>query len=177
MNNERYPKNWIKSNRLHHSVVLAIDPTTNGIGYTVFRGPHECLESGTTDIRLAKNTQSMKRIRRLVRIYGPSIIISEDITSGSSYRCKRVQRLIKSISEFCTKENIEFVSYSPDQVKEVFSNFGATTKHEIACKIAQWLPEFESALPNKRKCFEPEHLNYGVFDAVALTLTYFYLES
>ena len=177
MTTEKYPDGWVQSNKLQHKIVLAIDPTVRGIGFAVFRGPHEPLDWGTTDIRLGKNLKSMMKIRRLVKIYEPDVMVCEDTGGHGSYRCKRIKNLIASLSDYAKKHEIDFVSYSPDQVKEVFSNFGVATKYSIAEKISHWLPEFESTLPDKRKCYQTEHLNYGIFDALALALTYFYLES
>ena len=175
MSTESLAQQWNRSRSSARKVVLAVDPTVKGIGYVVFQRVNEPLDWGTTDLRFSKNARSMSRVKRLCKIYKPSTIVLEDTDGTESYRCERVEKLIKHIMSFAKEAQIQCISYAPEQVKEVFENFGASTKHTRAQKISTWLPELGYLLPQKRAVYEPEHMHYGVFDAAALALTHYYL--
>ena len=65
--------------------------------------------------------------------------------------------------------------YSHEQIQFVFEQFKARTKHEIASIITEWLPQFKSKMPPIRKPWMCEDYHMGMFDALALAITHFYL--
>jgi hypothetical protein len=75
---------------------------------------------------------------------------------------------------YTTKTQVS--SYSRIEIKEVFSNFNAQTKFEIAYVIARWLPQSNNKLPHYRKAWMAESYWQGMFDAMSLVLTKYYLE-
>ncbi len=162
-----------KKEKIKHEPILAIDPVVRGFGYVVFEGPYNPIDWGLADIRFCKNKRILKRISKLVDLYQPKTIIIEQ--SKGSLRCGRVQRLLNMIEQWAKKNDVEVARYSRDQILEVFGQFGKKSKHEIASMIAEWLPELAPRLPTKRKCYEPESEQYGIFDAVALAVTHMYL--
>lgn len=159
-----------------HKLALAIDPTSRGFGYALFEGPQIPLDWGTTEIRFLQNQNSLERVKKLIDFYHPEVIILEDCSDGSTRRCERVKDLLDQIKLFAKQEKIQVVKYSSDQVKEVFSFFDIHTKDEIAQKICEWLPELTPRVPPTRKPWMSEDRRMGIFDAVALILTYYYLE-
>ncbi len=66
--------------------------------------------------------------------------------------------------------------YHRNAILFAFSDFGKSTKHEIAEAIAEWLPELSQRLPKKREFYMSEAPEYGIFDAAALALTHLYLD-
>ena len=156
------------------TTLLAIDPTVRGFGYMVFDGIKELTEWGKAEIRIQKNRRCLARIKKLINFHEPDVIVIED--PQNSYRRKRTLELIKSIEQIARAGGIKVRKYSRNQVQDVFVQFGASTKYEIAKKIAQWYPELEFRLPTKRKPWQAEDERYGIFDATALGLTYFYVE-
>lgn len=159
-----------------HKLALAIDPTSRGFGYALFEGPQIPLDWGITDIRLQKNQTSLERIKKLISFYQPEILILENCSQMGNRRCQRIQDLLENIEKFAKSQKIPVMKYSSCRIKEVFSFFDIRTKHQIAEKICEWLPELASRLPPKRKPWMSEDPRMSIFDAVALILTYYYLE-
>jgi Holliday junction resolvasome RuvABC endonuclease subunit len=159
-----------------HKLVLAIDPAPRGFGYALFEGPQKPLDWGITEIRFQKNKRSFKHIKKLITYYHPDLVILEEPAGKGSRRCRRVEKLIDQVSLFAKLQKIPVQKYSRDRVREVFSMFGVRTKHEIAIKISEWLPVLSSRMPPKRKPWMSEDRRMNIFDAVALVLTYYYLE-
>jgi hypothetical protein len=160
----------------YHKLALAIDPTLRGFGYALFEGPRIPLDWGSTDIRSKQNENSLQRIKKLISYYHPEVLVLEDCSKDSSHRCDRIRILLDQIEKFAESQKIPVVKYSPDRIKEVFSFFDIHTKHQIAQKICEWLPDLNPRIPPKRKPWMSEDRRMGIFDAVALVLTYYYLE-
>ena len=62
------------------------------------------------------------------------------------------------------------------KVISVFGQFGCITKYEITKILVDWYPQLKSREPQKRKVYEAEHYQTGIFDAFALMLTHYYLK-
>lgn len=159
-----------------HKLALAIDPISRGFGYALFEGPQTPLDWGVTDIRLKISQTSFERVKKLISFYQPEILILEDCSQTGNRRCRRIHDLIKDIEKFAKSQKISVAKYSSGRVQEVFSFFNIRTKHQIAEKICEWLPELASRIPPKRKPWMSEDPRMSIFDAVALILTYYYLE-
>jgi len=157
-------------------LVLAIDPAPRGFGYALFEGPQKPLDWGITEVRFQKNKRSLDHVKKLISFYEPEVVVLEDCTGEKSHRCARAQDLIDQISSYADIQNIEIKKYSRARIQEVFSISGARTKHSIARKISEWLPVFSVRTPPERKPWMSEDRRMNIFDAVALALTYYYLE-
>jgi len=159
-----------------HKLALAIDPTSRGFGYALFEGPQTPLDWGTTEIRSDQNQKSLNRITQLIRFYQPEVLILEDCSEEQGRRCERTKALLDQITEYAQAQKIPVVKYSSERIKEVFSFFDVNNKQQIAQKICEWLPELSPRIPPERKPWMTEDSRMGIFDAVALVLTYYYLE-
>lgn len=159
-----------------HKLALAIDPTSRGFGYALFEGPQIPLDWGTTEIRSQQNQNSLQRVKKLIHFYHPEVLILEECSQEKTRRCERIKILLDQIEEFSRLQKIPVVKYSSSRIKEVFSFFDIHTKHQIAQKICEWLPDFAPRIPPKRKPWMSEDRRMSIFDAVALVLTYYYLE-
>ena len=159
-----------------HKLALAIDPTSRGFGYALFEGPQTPLDWGTTEIRSQQNENSLERIKKLIKFYQPEILVLEDCSDEQGRRCPRVKKLLEQIEEYSRLQKIPVAKYSASRVQEVFAFAGVRTKQQIAEKICEWIPRFASHLPPERKIWMSEDRRMSIFDAVALILTYYYLE-
>ena len=157
-------------------MVLAIDPAPRGFGYALFEGPNKSLDWGTAEIRFQKNRRCFNKIKKLILFYLPEVIVLEDYHARGSRRCERIGKLIDQIESYAKLQGIAVKKYSRARIQEVFLMFDVRTKYDIARKICQWLPEFEPRIPPKRKPWMSEDERMNIFDAVALVLTYYYLE-
>jgi Holliday junction resolvasome RuvABC endonuclease subunit len=160
-----------------HKLVLAIDPSTKGLGFALFHGPQKPLDWGVKDTKGRKNAEGLLKVRQLIDFYHPDVLVAEDYAGEGSRRCKRVQQLINDIKRLANKKGIKTYSYSRAAIRETFAQSGARTKYQIAQKIAAWLPMFEPRLPPVRKPWMSEDHRMDIFDAVSLALTFYRQES
>lgn len=159
-----------------HKLALAIDPSPRGFGYALFEGPLVPLDWGVTDFRSEQNPKSLLRIKKLLDFYNPEILVLEDCSQEKNPRCQRIKILLDQIEEVARFKKIPIAKYSSQQIKEVFNFFDAQTKQQIAQKICESLPRFVSYLPPERKPWMSEDRQMNIFDAIALIITYYYLE-
>ncbi|MHB8522093.1 MAG: RuvC family protein [Limisphaerales bacterium] len=154
--------------------VLAIDPTTKGFAFAVLEGPDRLVDWGTktTTARGHKQAECLSRIRLLLELYQPSVVVLEHCAVPSSRRCPRVKWLIERIRTVAKNSGVKARLVSRAQVRRMFAP--ARTKHEIAVAIAQRFPELASILPRPRtrKTIDCEDGRMNIFDALALGLAF-----
>lgn len=165
----------------NNKLVLAIHPNTRGFGFALFQGSQKPLDWGVKEVREKnkkyKNIGCREKINDLINLYQPDVLVVEDYKGEGSRRHLRIQELIEDIHKLAKREKVAICSYSRGKICEVFSQFGAQTKYEIAKKIAEWLPVFETRMPPVRKAWMSEDYRMAIFDAVSLALTYFFIDS
>ena len=159
------------------SRVLAIDPTSRGFGFVVFEGPQRLIDWGVAHVRSAKHTRSLERIEALLDRYTPAVVVVEDNSSEASRRCARVRELLSGIIELASSKKVRCQRFSRRAVKGVFSECRAVTKDQIATVIAWRFPELAPRLPPARKPWMSEDERMSIFDATALSLTFFHFRS
>jgi len=160
----------------NNKIVLALYPNFRGFGYAFLEKPTEPRDCGIVTIRPINNKKCLLRIKQFIEYYHPTLIVLQDFKGKHSWKSNRVKKLIDSILGFCQTNNIKVKRYSREQIRFVFSEFQAKSKYEIAKKIVEWLPQFKNKMPEVHKPWMCEDYNMGVFDAVALAITYFYLD-
>ena len=161
------------NNKKHH-VVVALAPTSQGMGFCVFDTTDHLLDWGTYDTRFKKTKTALEKITALIDLYHPDTIILEDPSETSSRKGKRIKALIAAITELAISEDVPVKLYTTEHVHGVIPH---ANKHERARDIAKVLPELEPYLPPKRHIWESPHTRMHIFDAVSLALTYFYLDT
>ena len=152
--------------------VLAIDPSTRGLGFAVMEGPDQLIDWGIKVVKGDKNGESLKRVIQLIERYHPDVIVVEDYQHKRSRRTPRVRHLLKAISVFASSKKVRVRKVSRSAIKKALSQGSARTKHHIACQIAYRFPELAPRLPRVRKPWMSEDLRMSIFDSVALALTY-----
>jgi Holliday junction resolvasome RuvABC endonuclease subunit len=156
-------------------VVLAIYPHGKGIAYACMSTPTTMIESGQRFFHPICNRKCRKRAQNVLRYFCPDIVILEDEVSDIAFKRDRVTRLLGEIKHDAEELNLRVVQYKREHIREVFGQFGASTKHEIATKIAKWLPEYTKRVPKVRDICGSESSAMGEFDAISLAYTHFYL--
>jgi hypothetical protein len=152
---------------------MAIYPNLRGMGYACVEMPNKVLSFGIISPRPYNVGKLLKRVRKLLNFYAPSIIIIRDANKVDSLR---MRKLINEITECAVDVKTPIYQYSRNQVKQVFERFGVSTKQEIADYIIlEWLPELADHRPRARGLWEPEDYYMGVFDSLALIMTHEYL--
>ncbi|MHB8519870.1 MAG: RuvC family protein [Limisphaerales bacterium] len=150
---------------------LAIDPTHRGFGFAVLEGPDRLIDWGVKTVRGNKQAGCLRKVRELVDQYQPTVVVLENCAARGSRRCARVQRLIERIRALAIKNGVKPRLVSRAQVRNAFAP--ASTKHEIACAIAERFPELAPLLPPVRKPWMSEDARMNIFDAVGMGMTAF----
>lgn len=163
------------SNDYATGLTMALFPNGLGFGFAIMKDALtvEIAQSLAVKPRPISNAKVMKKIREKVAYYEPDTIVIEDYQN--SRKSKRVSKLLKEIVTFCEERNITIYKYSRKDIRFVFSNFNAHTKHEIAKVITENVEYMKHWEIEKRKCFEGEPHIAGAFDAISLGVTHFYI--
>lgn len=157
------------------TIILSLYPNARGLGYVCLEMPQKLLDSGVVTVRPICNNRILERITKFVDFFKPTIIIVQDCDSSYSRHSRRVARLVEAITKYADEIKIPVHRYSRQQIRDVFEQFGAKSKYEIAQKIISWFPQLASRAPKIRKAWMDEDYNMGVFDALSLAITHQYL--
>lgn len=154
-------------------LVLAIAPTTRGIGYVVFDSIYGPLDWGVKEVRTDKNRQALKRAGELFTIFEPAAVIVEDWEAKGARRELRICALLLAITRKARQEGIAVHRYPRTTVSDTFKAYGTSSKDDIAAVIADAIPELSQDLPPRRRIWESEHYSMAIFEAAALAITYY----
>jgi len=158
------------------NIVYAIYPNANGFGFVYLDSPRNLLDYGAVRINPISNRKVLERIKKSFDYLKPSIVIIQDPDGNATRSGRRVHRLIDKIIALANEEKLKVVLYSRDQIRDVFEQFGAVTKYDIAKVLLTEFKELELREPKKRKTWESESHNMPIFDALSLALTHYWVE-
>jgi len=161
--------------KTENQTVLALYPNRYGIGYAVFDHPEELVEFGIGYVRPLNLKKSFKRVKGYISYYKPDVIIVRS-TDSSKKVGKRNAQLIEKICKEARLQGLEVHSYTRTQIKDVFLQFQVKSKFQISQKLIEWYPKLKPYRFPKQKAWMGENHNTGIFDAVSLAMTYYYLE-
>lgn len=149
-------------------LVMAVFPNTRGFGYAVFEGLLP-VDWGVSDVQgKNRNYTCIRRITALIAKYNPDVLLLRDPTEARG----RVATLIEAIATLPRHPGAACLAVSRPQVREAFSYLAQPTRQRIAHAIADRIPFLEPLVPAPRKIWNSENRRMGLFDAVALALTY-----
>jgi hypothetical protein len=154
--------------------VLALYPTTRGIGFVVATAPLSPIDWGTKDAEGDnKNAQCLEKAAALIEAHQPDVLLLEDPTAPGSLRRPRILRLSKALAALANTQALDVYPFTYAAVRECFGEFGVRSRYDIAMAIAKSVPAFEEFLPPPRRAWETEHARMSVFNAAALVMTFF----
>jgi Holliday junction resolvasome RuvABC endonuclease subunit len=155
--------------------VLAIDPTSRGFGFAVLEGAGSLVDWGVRTVAGNRHTVAVSKLRELISLYSPDVLVVEDCTAPSSRRRVRVRRLLDELVQMANGADIRTHRVSVREVHDLLASNGRTNKHGIASAIAEHFPELVPRLPPERKIYMSEAERMAIFDATAFGLTYYFL--
>jgi RNase H-fold protein (predicted Holliday junction resolvase) len=163
--------NQINSN---HFRILAIAPSTKGIGYVVLEGQDYLVDWAVKTVKPDnKNVRSLKKVEELVVRYQPGALVLENVSAKGSRRSPRIRKLYEHIIKMAKGRQVSVKLYSREQVMRTFIADEKGTKHALAVIIANRFPEqLGSQLPAKRRAWDTEDFRMAIFDAGALALMF-----
>lgn len=156
-------------------IILSLYPNTRGFGYICLENPQKLIDWGMMNCRPLSNGKILKQVAAMLDYFNPELLVMQDPDNRYARQNSRVSELIETIKDRAEEKSIKVFTYTREQVRSVFSSFGATTKHEIASKLLQWFPELMPRAPKARKLWMNEDYNMGIFDALSLAITHEYL--
>lgn len=155
-------------------VVCAIYPNANGFGFVYMENARKLIDYGVVRINPICNRRLMERVRKSLTYLRPTLVVLQNPEGKHTRTGKRVMQLVEQIEAYAVEEGLPVVKYSRDQIREVFEQFGAVTKYEIAQLLLTEFKELEQRAPKKRSLWVAEDRNMAIFDALSLTMTCFY---
>lgn len=159
-----------------NAVVLALYPHRKGIAYACMESPTSVIESRRYYLP-ALRSEYLNKSRQVLQYFCPDVVILEDYTCRLSRKQKRIQRMIDEIKQQARELDLHVSHYKREEIQNVFSQFGGTSKYDIAQTIARWLPEYKNEVPRPRQIYESASSKQDEFDAISLALThYFYVK-
>jgi Holliday junction resolvasome RuvABC endonuclease subunit len=154
--------------------VLALYVSRRGIAYVLFTAPLSPHDWGTKEIcGMTKHADGVRIAKQLIERFRPDVVVIEDASKQSSRRSPRIRALYRAIARHAAQEKIYVASYSRKAIQEAFAIVGGSTKHDINCAIVRMIPALLARQPHKRRAWDAESLAQGLFDAVAVALTFF----
>jgi len=163
----------IPKHRFKRERVLALAPTTRGIGFIVFAGPELPVDWRMQFVKGDRNRQCLKKAAQLIGKYMPDTIVLEDYAGAGSRRSARVQRLIDGLEALAHERKVSASLYSRGVIRRCFAPSGARNKQQIAEAIGTLYPQLKRFVPPKRKIWLPEDDWMAIFDAASLALTHY----
>jgi Holliday junction resolvasome RuvABC endonuclease subunit len=161
--------------RKRYDLVMAVYPSTRGFAFVIFEGPLSPVDWNVREIRgRHKNQRCLVGVAAELQRYRPDALVLQDMSPSGTRRAYRLRNLNVGIVELADDQGVPVFAYSRAQVRKAFEPFGLVNKHSIAEAIAKNIPAFDRYLPPLRKPWMSEDARMGLFDAVALALTFFH---
>jgi hypothetical protein len=157
------------------TVTLSIYPNSRGFGYVVMEGPRMLVDYGISTVKPISNDAVLARLKKVMDHHRPTVVLLREADAATASQSPRVLKLIMAISGFVKDKGIPVHRYSREQIKNVFEQFGAATKYDIAQKIIGEYEELKERAPKQRKAWMEEDYNMGIFDAMAIIGTHHFL--
>ena len=162
------------TNKHCDNLVLAVYPTTRGLGFVVMEGPLSAVDWGTSEITSGnKNEWCLSRITRLIERLHPDTIALPDWHGPEARRSERIRNLCHGVVAMARVNGLDIRIVRLARVKRYFATLGATTKHERAAAVARLIPAFAHRMPPRRARWQTEPTRAALFDAAAVALAYF----
>lgn len=148
--------------------ILAIAPSTRGIGYAVLEG-EKLVDWGVKPVKGNKNAHSLVKAAELLALYHPSQLALED--PESTRRSSRIRKLHIQLVALAKRHTLKVKVLTRAKVRGAFFTDGEGTKHALASILAErFTEELQFRLPPKRRAWMSETSGMGIFDAVALAI-------
>lgn len=164
----------MKNNTKKYPKVLAISPSSRGLGFAVIEGKNTLFDWGGKEVKgKDKNAGCITKAEELILRHTPDVIVLEDTANKGSRRAPRIQELTEKLIAVAESHKVRVRLISRKQVIRAFIPDGRGTKHRVAEIIAARFPdELAFRLPPKRKAWKGEDARMDIFDAVALCLAF-----
>jgi hypothetical protein len=153
--------------RGQHDLILAIYPNARGFAYVVLQGSRSPVDWGISDLpRKYKSRRCLRRVQRLLEEYRPDALVLRHPKHGW------LVELAEGITELTTTRGVPTILLSRRQIRQTFAYLASPTRCAIVEAIVKQIPMLASFVPGRRNIWNGEDRKMGLFDAVALALTF-----
>lgn len=153
--------------------ILSLVPSSYGLGFARMEGVNTLADWGVKYAEGNKNAICIARVKRLIELHQPEVVVLEDILGAGVRRHARTHKLTAQIVALAEKRKIPVLLLQRKDISQVLLPGGRGTKHALAEIIAQRFPdELLRHLPPKRKPWMKEDYRMGLFTAVGLCLAF-----
>ena len=157
--------------------VLALYFNTIGFGYAVFEGITLPVDWQVRRAKDSQDTGLSQQLRELLDQFDPTVIVIRKCLSNEQWPCSdRTRQRIRRVKALAKRRRIRVCDYSRADIRHCFSRYGATSKDEIARAIGEIVPDFQHLIPPMRRYWENEQYVMGVFDAISLIITFYWVD-
>ncbi|MBK7357730.1 MAG: hypothetical protein IPI45_13695 [Saprospiraceae bacterium] len=156
-------------------IVYAIYPNANGFGYVYMNGPRQLLDYGVVRINPICNFRILNKIKDSMNYFQPTVLILLNPEAKSSRTGNRIRNLINKITAFAESHHRQVAQISRDQIRDVFENFGVSTKFEISQWLLTEFKQLETRRPKARNLWTSEDRNMAIFDTLSLALVWYWI--
>jgi RNase H-fold protein (predicted Holliday junction resolvase) len=159
----------------HVTRIMALDIRRRRVGYAIFEAPLRFLDWGVLGSRYCPPETG--RIRSLSQLLHPSVVVLGRIPQKGRRNNSQTKTLFRAVQAEIRRSSVPIVYIGERLVRNFFHRYGAHGKQAVAVLLAKAFPELAGKLPPPRKVWQAEARRMSIFDAAALALTYFTLES
>ncbi len=154
-------------------VVMAFHPTARGFGWVCFEAPKAPLDWGLAYVRGDKNTKCLQQVRVLFERFRPTTLVLERFDRRTGRRASRVVHLCQAVEALAGEFGIEVRTFSRHNIRKAFGLQSASTRQDVAERLAQHIRAFSHRLPRERRPWDSLDRRMALFSAAALALTYY----
>ncbi len=150
--------------------VLAIDPSSRGLGFMVLEGPSALIDWGFYNARKDRNTRCIAYAISMFTKYQPDVLVLEDFAAMGNRRPLHVRALTDGFAAAAKDYGIDCHRLTRGTIRAKFPS--CRTKYDIARELADRFSEIKPLCPPTRKFWLPEKPCINIFDALSFAVTY-----
>lgn len=160
-----------------HERILVIYANPRGFAFALMEGVFNVKDKGQYKPSPISNTDLMTRVKWLTQEHQPDMIVMENMRASIYRKRERTIKFARRVRAYAKDKKIGYCTYSRSMIRHLFKRWKAKTKYEIALVICDNIPAFKNIMYEKLVYPKTVHYRTGIFDAVSLGVTHFFLST
>ena len=149
-------------------VVLSVQPTSRGFGWTLFEGPSAPLDWGLTYAKTNRTTACVRHLSTLLERHRPEYLVLEDLDGRRRAPSAAIADFRRQAIEAADVLGITVRCYSRRDVARAVLGDSTATRHQVAQAVAKHIDVFAHRLPPARRAWESVDRRLALFSAAGL---------
>lgn len=147
---------------------MSVYPCAKGLAFAIIEARGLLVSWGIARLYSRQDEELRQRLSDLVDKYRVRSVYVEQI--DGSRRGSRSRLAVKITVDYAHTAKLTVADVNQTQMRTVLGLRANSTRHEVAVRICELLPELETQLPLSRRPWQPENERISVFIAAALAL-------